>query len=163
MSSRQEGLDLVTQAIMTDRNRDYAPPEQNFERIAKLWRVYLDGRSTDTITPYDTAIMVGLVKVARAIESPNVVDHMVDLAGYALCALDVLPPAPETEQPEPEPVPEMSESERVDAEGVPATYEGAPGLYVSDGAGGVFYGGGGRKVAVTSYGAAVKAGVLVLS
>jgi hypothetical protein len=27
----------------------------------------------------------------------------------------------------------------------------------------VFYGGGGRKVAVTSYGAAVKAGVLVLS
>ena len=102
MSSRQEGLDLVTQAIMTDRNRDYAPPEQNMERIANLWRIYLEGRSADTITPYDTAIMIGLVKVARAIESPHVVDHMVDLAGYALCALDVLPSAPGAEPDEDE-------------------------------------------------------------
>ena len=161
IKGRKAVIEAATQAVMSDRNADYAPPEENFRRIADLWNVYLEGRSE--VTPYDTAIMMVLVKVARIQASPHLVDHLVDICGYAACAGDVMPSAPETEQPEPEPVPEMSESERVDAEGVPATYEGAPGLYVSDGAGGVFYGGGGRKVAVTSYGAAVKAGVLVLS
>jgi hypothetical protein len=145
IKGRKAVIEAATQAVMSDRNADYAPPEENFR--------------------YDTAIMMVLVKVARIQASPHLVDHLVDIAGYAACAGDVMPARSQVEEPvpEPEPVPEMSESERVDAEGVPATYEGAPGLYVSDGAGGVFYGGGGRKIAVTSYGTAVKAGVLVLT
>ena len=163
IKGRKAVIEAATQAVMSDRNADYAPPEENFRRIADLWNVYLEGRSE--VTPYDTAIMMVLVKVARIQASPHLVDHLVDIAGYAACAGDVMPARPQVEEPvpEPEPVPEMSESERVDAEGVPATYEGAPGLYVSDGAGGVFYGGGGRKIAVTSYDTAVKAGVLVLT
>lgn len=86
-NGRKEVLDQVTQAVMSDRNRDYAPPEDNFARIADLWSTYLDTE----ITPYDTAIMMVLLKVARAIHSPHLLDHVVDIAGYAACAADVLP------------------------------------------------------------------------
>jgi hypothetical protein len=96
-SSRQEVIELVTQAVMSDRNQDYAPPEQNFQRIADLWNVYLEGRSE--VTPYDTSIMMVLVKVARMMQSPHLVDHLVDVAGYAACAADVLPDAPQPELP----------------------------------------------------------------
>ena len=91
-SSRREVIELVTQAVMSDRNQDYAPPEQNFQRIADLWNTYLDGRSE--VTPYDTSIMMVLVKVARVMQSPHLVDHLVDIAGYAACAADVLPDEP---------------------------------------------------------------------
>ena len=96
-SSRQEVIELVTQAVMSDRNQDYTPPEQNFQRIADLWNVYLEGRTE--VTPYDTSIMMVLVKVARIMQSPHLVDHLVDIAGYAACAGDVLPPAPQAELP----------------------------------------------------------------
>ena len=90
---RQDVIAAVEQAVMQDRNADYAPPEQNFQRIADLWNVYLEG--CDYVTPYDTAIMMVLVKVARTQASPHLVDHLVDIAGYAACAADVLPERPQ--------------------------------------------------------------------
>ena len=62
MSGRQKVLCATEQAVMTDRNADYDPPEDNFRRIADLWNVYLEGKTE--VTPYDTAIMMVLVKVA---------------------------------------------------------------------------------------------------
>jgi hypothetical protein len=90
---RQTVIDEVTQAVMADRNLDYAPPEDNFARIADLWTTYLGHE----ISPYDTAIMMVLLKVARAMHSPHLLDHLVDGAGYFACAADVMPLAP-TEQ-----------------------------------------------------------------
>ena len=87
-NGRKTVIETATRAVMTDRNTEYAPPEQNFQRIADLWNTYLEGRE---ITPYDTAIMMVLVKVARAMTSPHQIDHVVDIAGYAACAADVLP------------------------------------------------------------------------
>jgi hypothetical protein len=89
MSGRQKVLCATEQAVMTDRNADYDPPEDNFRRIADLWNVYLEGKTE--VTPYDTAIMMVLVKVARVQASPHLMDHLVDIAGYAACAGDVLP------------------------------------------------------------------------
>jgi hypothetical protein len=89
VSGRERVLRETELAVMQDRNRDYAPPEDNFRRIADLWTLYLEGRSV--VTPYDTAIMMILVKVARVQQSPHLLDHLVDIAGYAACAGDVLP------------------------------------------------------------------------
>jgi hypothetical protein len=89
VSGREAVLRATEQAVMADRNRDYAPPEENFSRIADLMNIYLEGR--DEITPYDVAMLMILTKVARAIESPWVLDHLVDISGYAACAGDVLP------------------------------------------------------------------------
>ena len=89
MSGREAVLRATEQAVMADRNRDYAPPEENFGRIADLFNIYLEGRNE--ITPYDVAMLMILTKVARAMESPWVLDHLVDVAGYAACAGDVLP------------------------------------------------------------------------
>ena len=89
VTGRERVLRETEKAVMADRNADYAPPEENFRRIADLWNLYLEGKSE--ITPYDTAIMMVLVKVARIQASPHLLDHLVDIAGYAACAGDVLP------------------------------------------------------------------------
>jgi hypothetical protein len=112
-NGRQTVIDEVTQAVMSDRNQDYAPPEDNFARIAALWSTYLDTE----VTPYDTAVMMVLLKVARAMHSPHILDHLVDGAGYFACAADVMPAA----EPEPEPEPELAD------EGTPLRYNGEDG------------------------------------
>ena len=164
IKGRKAVIEAASQAVMTDRNADYAPPEENFRRIADLWNTYLEGRNE--ITPYDTAIMMVLVKVARIQASPHLADHLVDIAGYAACAGDVMPAAPKPAAEEREPVEEqvtLTREERIDSEGVLATYEGAHGMYLEEGSGGVFYGGGGRKIGVANTKGALAAGVLVLS
>lgn len=142
--SRREVLDAAAQAVMHDRNADYAPPEDNFRRIADLWNIYLEGR--DEVTPYDTAIMMVLVKVARIQASPHVADHLIDIAGYAACAGDVMPPPPD--------IPaegEVEETSPAQAVAVPVrcTYEGEPGQFNSSSGETTWYSDTGRKVTLT--------------
>lgn len=130
MTGREQVIKAALRAVMADRNADYAPPEQNFQRIADLWNVYLEGKGE--VTPYDTAIMMVLVKVARIQASPHLLDHLVDIAGYAACAADVIPGAPGAapEEPEEEEAEEPDTGWRLDSRGV---YEGKPGDIYSDG------------------------------
>ena len=129
MTGREQVIKAPLRAVMADRNADYAPPEQNFQRIADLWNVYLEGKGE--VTPYDTAIMMVLVKVARIQASPHLLDHLVDIAGYAACAADVIPGAPGAAPEEPEEEPEEPDTGwRLDSRGV---YEGKPGDIYSDG------------------------------
>ena len=142
MTSRDHVLTEARQAVMKDRNAEYAPPEQNFQRIADLWNTYLENR---TIAPFDVAIMCGLIKVARCISSPHQVDHLVDLAGYAACAGDVMPVPPgEPTAATAEPIPVVL-SRRVRFEGEEGELKVAypkPGINT-------FYADGGRKVPLT--------------
>lgn len=132
VTGREQVIEATRRAVMADRNADYAPPEENFQRIADLWNLYLEGKGE--VTPYDTAIMMVLVKVARVQASPHLVDHLVDIAGYAACAADVIPGSPDaTPEPEPEPEAEPEGSGTgwyLDSRG---TYEGKPGEIYSDG------------------------------
>lgn len=130
MTGREQVIEATRRAVMADRNADYAPPEENFQRIADLWNLYLEGRGE--VTPYDTAIMMVLVKVARIQASPHLVDHLVDIAGYAACAADVIPAAPGAapEEPEEEEAEEPDTGWRLDSRGI---YEGKPGDIYSDG------------------------------
>jgi hypothetical protein len=140
---------------MSDRNQDYAPPEQNFQRIADLWNVYLEGKTE--VTPYDTSMLMVLVKVARSMASPHLIDHLVDIAGYAACAADVMPPVPGADVPA-----EVKESVATDGglpDDVAAVYEGVSGFI----RGGIWHGSTGRKIIVRDIDMAVKEGVLVVS
>ena len=69
------------EAVCSDRNADYGDPEDNFNDIAELWEAY----KKVPFTRADVALMMTLVKVARARISPELKDHWVDLAGYAAC------------------------------------------------------------------------------
>lgn len=89
--NRKETLDEAARCVMSDRNRDYGGPEDNFRTIAAIWNAYLAARGyTVDIEPVDVAnLMIG-VKLARAGTSPEKADHYVDLAGYAACAAEVV-------------------------------------------------------------------------
>tara|TARA_R110000824_G_scaffold165266_3_gene341850 strand:- start:524 stop:994 length:471 start_codon:yes stop_codon:yes gene_type:complete len=155
--SRREVIRQVEQAVMSDRNQDYAPPEQNFQRIADLWNVYLEGKTE--VTPYDTSMMMVLVKVARSMASPHLIDHLVDIAGYAACAADVMPPSPDAT----EAVPATAKVSVATDGGLPgdvaAVYEGVEGFIRN----GIWHGTTGRKIIVRDIDMAVREGVLVVS
>ena len=80
---------ILTDAIgcvCNDREVQYGDPEDNFYRIAKLWNAYLGDNVVDEV---DVAMMMALLKVARAKTGRNKADNFVDLAGYAACAGEI--------------------------------------------------------------------------
>jgi hypothetical protein len=71
----QEALAAVT----GPRQRDYAHPRINFQRIADLWSPIFG----ITVTPEQVALAMIQVKVAREINR-HTRDNLVDLVGYTL-------------------------------------------------------------------------------
>jgi len=67
--------------VAGDRADDYGDVNESFARIAKLWSAY----TGTTISPWDVAQMMILLKVSRAKTSTKR-DTLVDIAGYAECA-----------------------------------------------------------------------------
>ena len=84
-NGRQQIIDKMTAAVMSDRNRAYGEPEGNFGNIAAYWNTHLEARKQGPLTPLDVAIMMKLMKVARLSTNPTHVDSWVDSAGYAAC------------------------------------------------------------------------------
>ena len=66
-------------AVTGPRQRDYAHPKINFQRIANLWSIILDV----DITPEQVALCMIQVKVAREMNR-HTRDNLVDLIGYTL-------------------------------------------------------------------------------
>ena len=91
MAEMQEAdniLDLARQAV-SERGAAYAPPADNFRRIASYWTAHLHatGRKT-VITADDVSPMMILLKLARinaAYPDGAGLDNLVDIVGYALC------------------------------------------------------------------------------
>jgi hypothetical protein len=77
--NRKEILDEANRLTHGDREKNYGSALTNHQRIASLWSVFLQTE----ITPAQVAICMGLVKVARLIETPDHLDSFVDLAAYA--------------------------------------------------------------------------------
>ena len=84
-NGRQQIIDKMTAAVMSDRNRAYGEPEGNFGNIAAYWNIHLEARKPGPLTSLDVAIMMKLMKVARLSTNPTHVDSWVDSAGYAAC------------------------------------------------------------------------------
>ena len=66
------------------REEDYGSPEDNFAVIAALWTAY----TGKDITPKDVAMMMALLKIARA-KASSKPDTYIDLAGYAACGAEI--------------------------------------------------------------------------
>ena len=75
----------AAEAAVKDREGSYGSPQENFERMAKLWNVILAAMlgKEHEISATDVAMMMVAVKLARLIETPDHDDSAIDLAGYA--------------------------------------------------------------------------------
>lgn len=85
-------LDEAKKIVTGARRQAYGNPEDNFQRIADMWNVYLSIRFRDTpanaavLSTMDVCQLMILMKTVRLVESPNHHDSLVDQAGYAACA-----------------------------------------------------------------------------
>ena len=82
--NRLETLKAAAECVCGNREEDYGRPEDNFAAIAALWTAYT---GTD-VTPKDVAMMMALLKIARA-KAGSKPDTYVDLAGYAACVAEI--------------------------------------------------------------------------
>lgn len=83
---RVEALREAAKIISSDRNKQYGPPEDNFQRTAQIWSVILGV----PISNEDVAMMMVGLKVARyASRSGYQPDTWIDIAGYAGCGYEV--------------------------------------------------------------------------
>jgi len=85
---RTELLREAETLVNGDRNNAYGPPDQDFQRTADLWTIYLNGRRI--IEAHDVAIMMALLKISRLSWQANKKDSWIDLAGYAACGYDII-------------------------------------------------------------------------
>jgi hypothetical protein len=83
---RVEALRKAAQIITNDRNSQYGEPEDNFERIARIWTVIF-GR--EVTTEDVAAAMIGLKLARYAAKSNYQPDTWIDIAGYAGCGYEV--------------------------------------------------------------------------
>lgn len=97
-SARASVLNEARDLITGDRNAQYGPPTQDFQRTADLLSV-LGFRFADFNTasgkpvardllPSDIALIMISLKMSRIIQSRNKRDSWVDLAGYAGCGYE---------------------------------------------------------------------------
>lgn len=82
--NRLDTLKAAAECVCGSREDDYGSPEDNFAVIAALWTAYT---GTD-IKPKDVAMMMALLKIARA-KAGSKPDTYIDLAGYAACGAEI--------------------------------------------------------------------------
>ena len=64
--------------MLQARGRQYADPATNHLRISHLWSTYLERY----VSPEQVAGCMALLKIARSMESPKLLDHYIDAAAY---------------------------------------------------------------------------------
>lgn len=82
--NRLDTLKAAAECVCGSREEDYGSPEDNFSVIAALWTAYTGA----DIAPKDVAMMMALLKIARA-KAGSKPDTYVDLAGYAACGAEI--------------------------------------------------------------------------
>lgn len=76
--NRSQILDTAKEYVTKDRADTHGDAESNFGLIACYWSAHLDAG----IGPEDVAIMMTLMKLARAKANPGHADNWVDGCGY---------------------------------------------------------------------------------
>lgn len=78
-------------AVCQDRNQEYGEPIDNFTRWAEACNALgYRGPGGRELKPHDLAMIMGLGKLSRAVESPDKDDTWTDLAGYAAVAAELV-------------------------------------------------------------------------
>jgi len=83
--NRTEILETAAKIISKDRADQYGDASENFARIARYWTMYLDTQ----ITRYDVAMMMTLLKIARAQANVEHTDNYIDACGYQALAAEL--------------------------------------------------------------------------
>lgn len=83
--NRSEILDTAKQYVNVDRAGTHGDAESNFGLIAAYWSAHLDAY----VGPEDVAIMMTLLKLARAKANPGHADNWVDGCGYLACGGEI--------------------------------------------------------------------------
>ena len=83
--NRSDILDTAKEVITKDRQATHGSAEDNFGLIAAYWSAHL-GRN---IKAHDVAVMMTLLKLARAKANPKHVDNAIDAAGYSALAGEI--------------------------------------------------------------------------
>ena len=84
---RAHTLNTAERLINGDRNNQYGPPTQDFDRTAQMWSIYLERHLEEgsSLRSHDVAAMMILLKLSRISWCPDLEDNWVDIAGYAAC------------------------------------------------------------------------------
>lgn len=84
-------LDEAKQAVCSDRNEEYGEPIDNFGRWAGACNALgYQGPGGRPLKPHDLAVIMGLGKLSRSVQSPDKQDTWVDLAGYAAVGYELV-------------------------------------------------------------------------
>jgi hypothetical protein len=76
--NRADILDTAKEIITKDRAATHGDAERNFGLIAAYWSAHLNRN----ISPHDVAVMMTLLKLARAKSNPKHADNWIDGCGY---------------------------------------------------------------------------------
>ena len=90
MEKREECLRTACEIVNGARQECYGDAEDNFQTIATLWESYLKATGCNVlIDSKDVAMMMILLKVARAASHGTHLDNYIDISGYAACAYGI--------------------------------------------------------------------------
>ena len=76
--NRADILDTAKEYVTKDRAATHGDAERNFGLIAAYWSAHLNRN----IKPHDVAVMMTLLKLARARSNPKHTDNWIDGCGY---------------------------------------------------------------------------------
>lgn len=83
---------LLTSAnnlVNGDRNNQYGPPTQDFQRTAEALNAYgFRGPGDRALESHDVAIIQMVLKISRLMWTPQKEDSWTDIAGYAACGYE---------------------------------------------------------------------------
>lgn len=82
-TSRISEFDRRIESVTHDRAVDYGDPRVSFDRIALMWSAITGA----DISAQQVAHMMICLKISRLQTSPNHFDSLVDIVGYARCAV----------------------------------------------------------------------------
>jgi hypothetical protein len=83
--NRSEILDTAKQYVNVDRADTHGDAESNFGLISAYWSAHLN----KNITAHDVAVMMTLMKLARAKANPKHADNWIDGCGYLACGGEI--------------------------------------------------------------------------
>ncbi len=87
-SPRTSLLREAESLVMGDRNNQYGPPSQDFQRTADALNALGYRTAQGKLQAHDVAMILMVVKMSRITWTPKKRDSWVDLAGYAACGYE---------------------------------------------------------------------------
>lgn len=83
--TRRRVLSEAERCVCGQREQDYGTPEDNFDRIAKMWSAYMGVE----FNPVDVSMFMVMLKVARIKSGGGTMDSFVDGCGYFSCGGEI--------------------------------------------------------------------------